>query len=101
MTSQAIQAPSHGNIGTAFIAALMAAALYTIIGIDAYASVGTAVDNVLIQATAIVPSLGTLAIIVIGISAMFGRITWTQALVVAIGIAVASGASGVYSDITR
>ena len=101
MTSQTINTTSQGSMGRAFLAALIAASLYSIIGIEAHATVATAVNNVYLQATAIVPDLGTLAIIVIGIAAMFGRVTWTQALVVAVGIAVASDPGGIYSSIVR
>ena len=85
----------------AIMTSLLVVAIYTMISSGmAHAAVSDAVTNVLNQACGIVPSLGTLAIIVIGISAMFGRITWTQALIVAIGIAVASGAAGVFQDIS-
>ena len=80
---------------------LLAAFVYCLASVEATAAVSDAVSNVYAQAVLIVPDLGTLAIIIIGISAMFGRITWTQALVVAVGIAVASDAAGVYSTITR
>ena len=89
------------TLSKAFLAALLTVIAYTVIGTEAVASVYTAVNNVKTQAVDIVPLLGTLAIIVIGISAMFGRITWTQALVVAVGIAVASDAYNIYTTISN
>ena len=50
----------------------------------------TAVTMIYDEAYSTVPALGTLALIVVGISAMFGRISVTQALVVAVGIAIAA-----------
>ena len=88
-------------LAKAFFAAVLTVVAYTVIGTDAIASVSTAVGNVKDQAVSIVPLLGTLAIIVIGISAMFGRVTWTQALVVAVGIAVASDAYNIYTTISN
>ena len=101
MKTSALAQEGIAPIAHAIMASLFVVALY-IYMTTGYASAGVpdAVGKVYQQACTIVPDLGTLAIIVIGIAAMFGRITWTQALVVAVGIAVASGAAGVYKDIT-
>lgn len=93
-----------GRLNYACMLALMATAI-SLFGSDAFAAVSgqkvvDMISGVCYSATLIVSSLGTIAIIVIGITAMFGRITWTQALVVAIGIALASGAAGIYTDLT-
>lgn len=38
--------------------------------------------------------VATLAVVTVGIAACFGRASWTQAIVVAVGIAVVKGAAG-------
>lgn len=80
---------------------LVTAALFMLLGANASADVAGAITSVKNQATLIVPPLGTVAIIALGIAAMFGRITWTQALVVAIGIVIAANAGSIYNDIAR
>jgi len=83
--------------------ALMAVTVYVMTDSAAYATAGdgikTAIGNAAATAAALLPSLGTLAIIALGITAMFGRITWTQALIVAVGIAIATSAHLLYNDI--
>lgn len=59
----------------------------------------TAVNDILGEAKNVAPLLGTIALIALGIGAMNGRITWTQALVVAIGIVIASDPEGVASAV--
>ena len=101
MNESTISQENLSPVVQAILSSLLVVALYTMLSTGlAHAAVSDAVFNVYGQACAIVPSLGTLAIIVIGIMAMFGRITWTQALVVAVGIAVATGASGVFTSIS-
>ena len=55
-----------------------------------------AVGEIYDQATAVTESLGLIALIVVGIGAMFGRISVTQALVVAVGIAIAADPDWIY-----
>ena len=57
-----------------------------------------AANNAAGVAINILPSLGTMAIIALGISAMFGRITWTQALGIAIGVAIATSADLLFNE---
>jgi uncharacterized membrane protein len=64
-------------------------------------SVGGTAGKAYVVANRIVEPVGVLGIIVVGIAAIFGRISMTQALVVAIGIAVATGSSEIYGDLQR
>ena len=93
------------------MAALNKLALYFLMAITAYLlminpsfaageGIVTVMNSVKGAAMAIVAPLGTIAIITLGIAAMFGRITWTQALIVAIGIAIATGASQLFGELS-
>lgn len=62
-------------------------------------TLATAIANLKIDAINVAGPLATIAIIALGVGAMFGRITWNQALVVAIGIIIAVKADTVYSSI--
>lgn len=64
-------------------------------------SVGATAGEAYSVAGDIVQPVGVLGIIVVGIAAMFGRISVTQALVVAIGIAVATGSSPIFGTLGR
>jgi len=55
----------------------------------------SAINEVYSQGYSIVQPLSIIAIIALGIGAMNGKITWTQALVVAIGISIASDPGGI------
>jgi len=103
MKSLAITADKErlAELGKAFMAAALVCVLCMIISHDAFADIKQAVTNVQLQAQGLIQPLGTIAIITLGIAAMFGRITWTQALVVAIGIVLAATAAEVYGSITR
>lgn len=82
---------------------LMAITAYLLMINPGFADAGDGVVNTMTSvksaAVRIVEPLGIIAIITLGIAAMFGRITWTQALIVAIGIAVATGAASLYNDL--
>lgn len=64
---------------------------------DAYAAAGLSTSICSIPLAVINTSIGrgiaTLGIIIIGISATLGRVTWTQAMIVGVGISVIFGAA--------
>jgi|GEM_PF-1385317 len=104
MTTEAIKLSAREHIAPlaqALLFALIGVLLFTLVDGAAFADIKAAVTNVQVQAQGLIQPLGTIAIITLGIAAMFGRITWTQALVVAIGIVLAATAAEVYGSITR
>ena len=104
-TTQNMHHTHIAAFGKIFMVAVLATIVSSIMANSAYADAGgnvvQIVRNMQGYAYQMVTPLGTLAIIILGITAMLGRITWTQALVVAVGIAIASGAPGIYNDIAR
>ncbi len=83
---------------------LMAITAYLLMINPGFAAPGDGVVNTMSNvkgvAVRIVEPLGIIAIITLGIAAMFGRITWTQALIVAVGIAVATGAADLFGQLS-
>jgi type IV secretory pathway VirB2 component (pilin) len=77
---------------------LVTAIFLTIVAGDAYAS-ANGMSNALctiplaVLNTSIGRGIATLGIIILGIMATLGRITWTQAVVVGVGISVIFGAA--------
>lgn len=65
----------------------------------AASGVVTAFTGLKDDALLVAAPLATIAIIALGIGAMFGRITWNQALIVAMGIIIAVKAGDVYNAI--
>ena len=86
------------SLGRMLCALSAAAVLYLILStVNAYAGgMEQAVSDIYDEASAVTQGLGTLALVVVGIGAMFGRISVTQALVVAVGISIASDPDTVY-----
>lgn len=64
--------------------------------VDGTGGIKKTATNVYDVAGKLVPSLGVLGIIVVGIAAMFGRLSATQAIVVCIGIAIAAGPEEIF-----
>lgn len=76
---------------------LSAFMLLTIGTVDAYAggALGTAMCQIPVSviSTSLGRAIATIGIIILGVMATLGRITWTQAVVVGVGISVIFGAA--------
>jgi type IV secretory pathway VirB2 component (pilin) len=101
MKRPTLTSPHHTQTSEAARLLLFCAVLVLAIGItNSYASaVGVSKAICTIPLSVINTSIGrgiaTLGIIIIGIMATLGRITWTQAIVVGVGIAVIFGAASI------
>ncbi len=78
--------------------AIFAVAIYFLFCVPGYAA--SAIANVLCSVTTTVivdvgRGIATLAVIVLGISALLGRATWAQGLTILAGIAIIFGAPGI------
>ena len=83
--------------------ALMAISVYLLMIAPAFAITTTAMGNVLCQVANLISSdlgrgLATLGILAVGVGATLGRVTWTMAVTVAVGISVITGANQIASD---
>ncbi|NBX03932.1 MAG: hypothetical protein EBR02_07755 [Alphaproteobacteria bacterium] len=75
-------------------------AVYITSGYEAFAGLKSAVNTVYDAAKDIVKGLAHLAVFALGVAAVFGRISVTQALVVATGITIAANASDLADVVT-
>jgi len=81
--------------------AIAAVAIFAMLPLEALAAdrgAGTALDNVLCNIVsfftgAVGKGIATIALIIIGIGALMGKISWGMALIVAMGIAMVFGAT--------
>lgn len=86
---------------------LLATALYLLSCTQAFASLNpTEIGTVLCNATAIVVAdvgqgLATLAVVALGVGALFGKVTWGMALTTATGIGTIFGAVGIVGWLTE
>ena len=77
------------------VALFMALAFFLASGVDAFAGLLSAVTTVQTEANSVVVGLANLAVFALGVGAVFGRISVTQALVVATGITIAAHAGDI------
>ena len=78
---------------------LALAGVYFLIPNEANASFGEVFDNIVIMVTGnLGKGLATLAVITIGLMAMFAKIEWKNAILVGIGISIVFGAASIYKQ---
>jgi type IV secretory pathway VirB2 component (pilin) len=86
---------------------LLTAVLYMISCAQAFASINpTEIGTVLCNATAIImmdvgQGLATLAVVALGVGALFGKVTWGMALTTVTGIGTIFGAVGIVGWLTQ
>jgi type IV secretory pathway VirB2 component (pilin) len=71
---------------------------------NAYADAGTNLENAIckisiVAQTNVAKGIATLAIIMLGIGAMLGKVSWSMALLVAVGIAVVFNAGAIVGSL--